>query len=132
MCFSAPCSSSSAPFPSSIFLLPLSLHLPFYLPYLELSFILQIKVGSRFTGNHLGADSFLVCSHSQENGINIKYNEPQGYPQQLCVSFSGLFRSGTGFVVQDDLELLILACHLPSTEITSVCNVNGLFILSLF
>jgi hypothetical protein len=24
-------------------------------------------VGSRFTGNHLSADSFLVCNHSQEN-----------------------------------------------------------------
>jgi len=39
-------------------------------------------VGSRFTGHHLSADSFLVLNHSQENGINIKYNYPQGYPQQ--------------------------------------------------
>jgi hypothetical protein len=29
-------------------------------------------VGSRFTGNHLSADSFLVQSPSQENGISIK------------------------------------------------------------
>ena len=41
---------------------------------LALAFILQIKVGRRFTGNHLSAGSFLVHSHSQENGINIKYN----------------------------------------------------------
>jgi hypothetical protein len=56
------------------FLLLLSLHLPFYLLNHQLSFILKIKVGSRFTGYHLSADSFLICSHSQENGINIKYN----------------------------------------------------------
>jgi hypothetical protein len=31
-------------------------------------------VGSKITGNHLSADSFLVRSPSQENGINIKYN----------------------------------------------------------
>jgi hypothetical protein len=30
-------------------------------------------VRSRFTGSHVSADSFLVCSHSQENGMNIKY-----------------------------------------------------------
>jgi hypothetical protein len=41
-----------------------------------------MKVGSRFTGNHLSADSFLVHNHSQENGINIKHNKAQGYPQQ--------------------------------------------------
>ena len=44
------------------------------LPNHQLSFILQIQVGSRFTGNHLSTDSFLVYNHSQENGINIKYN----------------------------------------------------------
>jgi hypothetical protein len=37
-----------------------------------LAFILQIKVGIRFTGNHLSADSFLVCNPSQENRISIK------------------------------------------------------------
>jgi hypothetical protein len=58
------------------FLYPLShllLHLPFYLPK-YIFFILQIKVGSRITGNHLSGDSFLVHSHSQEKRINIKYN----------------------------------------------------------
>jgi hypothetical protein len=40
-------------------------------------------VGTRFSGNHLSADSFLVQSHSQESGINIKYNQPKGYPQQI-------------------------------------------------
>jgi hypothetical protein len=58
--------------------LSLPLHLPFYLPNDQLSFILQIKVGSRFTGNHLSADSFLVLYHSQENRINIKYNYSPG------------------------------------------------------
>jgi hypothetical protein len=29
-------------------------------------------MGRRFMGNHLSAVSFLVCSPSQENGINIK------------------------------------------------------------
>jgi hypothetical protein len=38
----------------------LLLHLPFYLPNHQLSAILQIKVGSMFTGNQLSADSFLV------------------------------------------------------------------------
>ena len=51
----------------------LPFHLPFYLPNHQLSFILQIKVGSRFKGDHLSADSFLVLSLSQK-GINIKYN----------------------------------------------------------
>jgi len=76
------CFSSSF---SSVFSLSLS-HFPppslfspsappsLYLPNHQLSFILQIKVGSRFTGNHLSADSFFVCSPSQEKGINIKYN----------------------------------------------------------
>jgi hypothetical protein len=32
----------------------------------QFPFILQIKVGSRFTGNHLSADSFLVRNHSRE------------------------------------------------------------------
>jgi hypothetical protein len=59
-------------FPLPFLFLPL--YLPFSLPNHQLSFILQIKVGSRFTGNHLSAVSFLVRSHSQENGINIKYN----------------------------------------------------------
>jgi hypothetical protein len=52
----------------------LQLHLPFYLPNPQLSFILQVKVGSRFRGNHLSADSLLVHNLSQENRINIKYN----------------------------------------------------------
>jgi hypothetical protein len=29
-------------------------------------------VGRRFPGNHLSADSFLICNPSQENIINIK------------------------------------------------------------
>lgn len=56
------------------------------MPNHQLSFILQIKVGSRFLGNHLSADYLLVCSHSQENGINIKYNYPHGYPQHFPLS----------------------------------------------
>ena len=52
----------------------LPLKLPFYLPNHQFSFILQIKVSRRFTGNHLSADYVLVHNHSQENGINIKYN----------------------------------------------------------
>ena len=56
--------------------LPLSAQSP------ALVFILQINVERRFTGNHLSADSFLVHSHSQEIRMNIKYNYPQGYPQQ--------------------------------------------------
>jgi hypothetical protein len=70
-------SSSSASSPSSIFLLlshHLQLHLPFYLPNHQLSFILQIKVGSRFTGNTWVLSHFFVHNHSQENRINIKYN----------------------------------------------------------
>jgi hypothetical protein len=71
-------SSSSASSPSSIFstfsLPTFLLHLPFYLPNYQLSFILQTKVGSRFAGNHLSADSFLVHNPSQENGINIQCN----------------------------------------------------------
>ena len=73
----SPSSSSSVSSPSSIFSFSsplLLLHLPFYLPNHQLSFILQIKVGSRFTGNHLSADSFLVHNHSQENRINNLYN----------------------------------------------------------
>jgi hypothetical protein len=44
------------------------------LPNHQLSFILQIKEGSRFTGNHLSADSFLVHKPSQENGINMRWS----------------------------------------------------------
>jgi hypothetical protein len=43
-------------------------------------------MGSRFIGNHLSTDSFLVHNPSQENGINIKYNWPQGYPQHTLTS----------------------------------------------
>ena len=58
-----------------------------YLPNHQLSFILQIKVGNnRFRGNHPSADSFLVHNLSQENGINIKYNWLQGYPQQIFIA----------------------------------------------
>jgi hypothetical protein len=79
-------------FLSNLLLSPhLLLHLPFYLPKHQLSFISQMKVGSRFTGNHLSADSFLVHKHSLENGINIKYNQPQGYPQHSAVCL--LFRN---------------------------------------
>jgi hypothetical protein len=70
-------SSSSSLFQTSFFSLPTfcSLSLPsLYLANQQLSFILQIKVGSRFTGKHLSADSFFVHNPSQENGINIKYN----------------------------------------------------------
>jgi hypothetical protein len=75
------------PLPFSPSSLPyLLFHLPFYLPNHQLSFILQIKVGSRSTGNHLSGDSFLVHNHSQENGINIQYNEPQDYLPQDYVS----------------------------------------------
>jgi hypothetical protein len=42
-------------------------------------------VGNRFTGSHWSANLFLVRSHSQKNGINIKYYKPQGYPQHVCV-----------------------------------------------
>ena len=76
LCFSSSSSSSfslSLPFsPSS--LSPPSAPLYLYLPNHLLSFILQIKVGSRFTGNHLSADLFLVHSQSQENRINILHN----------------------------------------------------------
>ena len=88
LCFSLFCSTSASS-PSSIFSFLFShlpLHLPFHLPNHQLSFILQIKVGSRFLGNHLSADYLLVCSHSQENGINIKYNYPHGYPQHFPLS----------------------------------------------
>ena len=99
LCFSL-FSSTSASSPSSIFSFlfsQLPLHLPFYLPNHQLSFILQIKVGSRFLGNHLSADYLLVCSHSQENGINIKYNYPHGYPQHfpLSVQLKDYFISDT-------------------------------------
>ena len=50
----------SLPFSPSSLPSHLLLHLPFYLPNQQLSFILQIKVGSRFTGNQLSADSVLV------------------------------------------------------------------------
>jgi hypothetical protein len=43
-------------------------------PNHQLSFISQTKLGSRFIGNHLIANSLLVHNPSQENGINIKYN----------------------------------------------------------
>ena len=88
LCFSL-FSSTSASSPSSIFSffsLPPSTPPSFYLPNHQLSFILQIKVGGRFLGNHLSADYLLVCSHSQENGINIKYNYPHGYPQHFPLS----------------------------------------------
>ena len=39
---------------------------------LALAFLLQIKVGRKFMGNHLSADSVLVCHLSQENRITIK------------------------------------------------------------
>ena len=57
-----------------------------YLPNHQLSFILQIDVGRNFTGNRLSADSLLVSSPSQENGINIKHNQIQGYPQHFLLS----------------------------------------------
>ena len=37
-------------------------HLPFYLPNHQLSFILQIKVGSRFIGNHLVLTQSLIAA----------------------------------------------------------------------
>jgi hypothetical protein len=75
LCFSPSSYSSVSSSISSFFSHPhLQLHVPFYLPNLQISFILQIKMGSRFTGNHLSADSFLLHNHSQKNGINIKYN----------------------------------------------------------
>jgi hypothetical protein len=57
-------SSSSASSPSSIFSFfpPPSAPPSLYLPNHQLSFILQIKVGSWFTGNHLSADSFLFAT----------------------------------------------------------------------
>jgi hypothetical protein len=80
LCFSS-FSSSSASSPSSIFsflsLSHLLLHLPFFLPNHQLSFILQIKVRSRFTGNHMSADSFLVHNHSQENGLTSNIISPR-------------------------------------------------------
>ena len=97
--FSRPCASAplfffflllSVLFLSQFLLLSLSLSPSappsLYLPNHQLSFILQIKVGSRFIGNHLSADYLLVCSHSQENGINIKYNYPHGYRQHFPFS----------------------------------------------
>jgi hypothetical protein len=58
------------------FLLLLShfpLHLPFYLPnhQLPLFYKLRWEVGIQ---EILSAATFLIRSHSQENGINIKYN----------------------------------------------------------
>ena len=49
-----------------------------YLLRLQLSFILQNKLGS-FIGHHLSADSFLIHNSSHENRIYIKYNQPQDY-----------------------------------------------------
>jgi hypothetical protein len=63
---------SSLPFSSS--LSQSSVPPSLFVPNHQFSFILQIKVGNRFTGNHLSADSFPVHSPSQEKGINIKYN----------------------------------------------------------
>ena len=91
--------SRSCAFFSAFLLPPLLCHLPLpifssspflstppslFLPNHQLSFILQIKVG-RFTGNHLSADSYLV-PNSSEKDINIKYNQPQGYPQHFTIS----------------------------------------------
>ena len=45
-----------------------------YLPSYQLSFILQIYVGKLVYKKSPESDSFLVHNHSQENGINIKYN----------------------------------------------------------
>jgi hypothetical protein len=55
---------------SSFFSLSFQLHLLFICPITR--FILQIKVGRRFTGNDLSADSSLVHNPFQENGISIK------------------------------------------------------------
>ena len=55
----------------------LLLHLPFYLPNHQLSFILQIKAGRRFTGNHLSADSILVHNHSQEKELTSNIISPR-------------------------------------------------------
>jgi hypothetical protein len=55
----------------------LPLHLPFYLPNHQLSFILQIKVGCRFTGNLLSADSFLVQSHSHRMELTSNIISPR-------------------------------------------------------
>jgi hypothetical protein len=58
---------SSSFFPSTFsFTFPSSAQSP------ALAFILQIKVGNRFIGNHLSADLFLVFNPFQENGISIK------------------------------------------------------------
>jgi hypothetical protein len=61
LCFSLS-SSYFAPSTSSIvsFAHPLSALHTFYLPNHQLSFILQINVGSRFMENHLSADSFFL------------------------------------------------------------------------
>jgi hypothetical protein len=58
-----------------------------------LAFILQIKVGRRFKGNHLSADSFLVHRPLQENGISIKL--------QLAPELSS-----TGYSLKTGLQLL--------------------------
>jgi hypothetical protein len=49
-------------------------------------------VGSRFSGNHLSADSLLVRSPSQENRINIKYNKTAAL---LFTWVLGVLKSGS-------------------------------------
>jgi hypothetical protein len=46
----------------------------FICPIISCPLFYKLRWEAGFTGNHLSADSFLVHNHSQENGINIKYN----------------------------------------------------------
>ena len=96
--FSRPCASAVFLLPPPLHLLPFpfspslySLHLPFYLPNHQFSFILQIKVGSRFIGNHQSADSSLVHNHSGLGHPLLQIQlEP---PVPPCVFFDWWFSS---------------------------------------
>jgi hypothetical protein len=79
--------SSLSPTPSSLSLSTFRSTCPLSVQSLALAFILQIKVGRRFTGNHLRADSFLVHNPSQEKGISIKLH----IAPELSTTLTGLW-----------------------------------------
>ena len=74
-----PLQSQSSLSHTSFFSLPISSStFPFSVQSPAVAFILQIKVGRRFTGNHLSADSFLVQNPLEENRISIKLQIARG------------------------------------------------------
>jgi hypothetical protein len=83
-------------------------------------------VGSRFTGNHLSADSVLVLNHSQENELTSNIISPRAIHNTLIFGYKDNY-----------LDLLIFMCiavlptymyvwvvRSPGTGVTDGCKLS--------